>query len=141
MLVCVAGVIPCALAVQLLPGVYGYGLDRSINPAGFGPESRVVHVTHLNGSGPGSLREAISASKPRVIVFDVSGVIELQNNLRDSEGGFDPDRRPACNGNVFEFGHVGRRQVRFDRFAFRRSRGSRAVGLFQANTARERYIL
>ncbi|HWA26523.1 MAG TPA: immunoglobulin domain-containing protein, partial [Lacunisphaera sp.] len=74
-------------APQLLPGVYGYGLDRDSNPAGFGATSRIVHVTTLEDNGndttptPGSLRAAVKVNAPRVIVFDVSGVIELQKQI------------------------------------------------------------
>lgn len=41
----------------------------------------IIHVTNLADSGPGSLREAISHASPRVIVFDVAGVIELKDDL------------------------------------------------------------
>jgi hypothetical protein len=42
-----------------------------------GQNGRIIRVTNLNGEGAGSLREAIEAQGPRIVVFEVGGIIDL----------------------------------------------------------------
>lgn len=58
------------------PGAEGYGRLAIGGRAG-----RVYHVTSLEDSGPGTLREAIEADGPRTVVFDIGGLITLKSRL------------------------------------------------------------
>ena len=51
----------------------GYGTDGDSGLS----DGRVIKVTNLNASGSGSLQAALSASDPRIIVFEVGGIIDL----------------------------------------------------------------
>ena len=56
--------------LSAFPGAQGWG-----NQTSHGRGGRVIKVTNLKTSGPGSLQAACDAAGPRVVVFDVSGVI------------------------------------------------------------------
>lgn len=63
---------PVEAALPAFPGALGWAAQT---PGGRG--GRIIRVTNLNGEGPGSLREAIEADGPRIVVFEVGGVIDL----------------------------------------------------------------
>lgn len=65
-----------AYSLPAFPGAEGFG---SGTPGGRG--GKVIEVTNLNDSGPGSLRTALSASGPRIVVFRVSGTIALKTKI------------------------------------------------------------
>jgi len=68
---------PAVTAVEAplpaFPGALGWAAQT---PGGRG--GRIIRVTNLNSEGPGSLREAIEADGPRIVVFEVGGVIDLE---------------------------------------------------------------
>ena len=72
-------VVSAAEPLPIIPGAHGFGIQT---PAGSGrhldvPKTRVIKVTNLNTEGPGSLRAALEAEAPRVVVFEVSGNIDF----------------------------------------------------------------
>lgn len=66
--------------IVAFPGAEGFGGDT---PGGRG--GRVIVVDTLDWEGAGSLSEALLATEPRIIVFRVSGVIQVSNGVSLSE--------------------------------------------------------
>jgi hypothetical protein len=64
-------------SIPSFPGAWGGGMYSFGGRGG-----KVYVVTSLADSGPGTLREALEAAGPRVIVFNVAGIIRLQEKIR-----------------------------------------------------------
>ena len=70
------GIIANSAALPAFPGAEGYGSDT---PGGRG--GKVIQVTNLKDSGPGSFRAAVEADGARIVVFRVSGTISLSKDI------------------------------------------------------------
>ena len=69
-------------AVPAFPEAEGGGAE-SVGGRG----GQIIYVTNLNSEGPGSLREAMEETLgPRIVVFNVSGIIHLQKTATNPNG-------------------------------------------------------
>lgn len=97
------------------PGALGFGANATGGRAG-----TVYHVTNLNDSGAGSLRDAVSASG-RTVVFDVGGRINIigrivfKNNVTVA-GQTAPGDGICVYGNGVSFSGANNSITRFIRF-------------------------
>jgi pectate lyase len=60
------------VTVPAFPGAEGFG---AVSVGGRG--GRIIEVTSLDDSGPGTYREACEAGGPRIVVFKVAGIVNL----------------------------------------------------------------
>ncbi|MFZ5759505.1 MAG: hypothetical protein ACOY32_07740 [Thermodesulfobacteriota bacterium] len=66
-----------ARAIPAFPGAEGFGADAVGGRGGI-----VIKVSNLNDNGAGSLRAAVEQTFPRIIIFEVSGIIYLESTLK-----------------------------------------------------------
>jgi hypothetical protein len=63
--------------IPAFPGAWGGGMYSF-----GGRDGKVYIVTSLEDSGPGTFREALEAVGPRIVIFNVSGIIRLVEKIR-----------------------------------------------------------
>ncbi len=106
----------CANAQQLaFPGAQGWGRFATGGRTG-----TVYHVTNLNDSGTGSLRDAVSQPN-RIVVFDVAGVIRISSRIVFAKnlyvaGQTAPGEGITVYGNGVSFSGATNTIVRYMRF-------------------------
>ena len=70
-------------ATLAFPDAEGWGRNAR---GGRDEKAKILAVTSLADSGPGTLREALKTPGPRIVVFRTGGVIELTNKLTVQDG-------------------------------------------------------
>ena len=65
------------VGLPVFPGAEGFGTKTIAGRGG-----QIIEVTSLAEDGQGTLRAAVNVSSPRIIVFRVSGTIELKSELQ-----------------------------------------------------------
>ena len=63
-------------SLPVFPGAEGFGTTTVAGRGG-----TIIRVTNLHDGGSGSLREAVETEGPRIVVFEVGGVIELASEI------------------------------------------------------------
>lgn len=88
-------------AVTAFPGAEGGGMYTTGARGAWenGEKIQIYHVTNLNDSGDGSFRDAVSAPN-RIVVFDVSGYIDLKSNVSIGKGNITVLGQTAPGGGI-----------------------------------------
>ncbi|MBX3565196.1 MAG: pectate lyase [Sphingomonas sp.] len=72
--------LPLALLLASAPAHAQSAFPGAVGPAAQTPGGRggqIIRVTNLDPDGPGSFKSAVEAKGPRIVVFEVGGVIDL----------------------------------------------------------------
>ena len=122
-----AGLTSLSVDAQQLafPGAEGFGRYAPGARSVANPE--IYHVTNLNDSGTGSLRDAVSKSG-RIVIFDVSGEIKLKSRLIFSSDSYIAGQTAPGDGiiiheNGASFSAANNLIVRYLRFYMGKEKG------------------
>jgi hypothetical protein len=72
---------PVVETAHAFPGAEGFGKEATGGRGG-----KIIYVTNLNDAGTGSFRQALMTSGPRIVLFQVSGNIELKSSINITAG-------------------------------------------------------
>ena len=113
--ICQLAVVACFAQQLAFPGAQGWGRFATGGRSG-----TVYHVTNLNDSGSGSLRDAVSQPN-RIVVFDVAGVIRINSRIVFSKnlyvaGQTAPGEGVTVYGDGVSFSSADNIIVRYMRF-------------------------
>lgn len=73
---------PLYAQLPVVPNAFGFGMDtRAAYGLAPGTQPTVLRVQNINDSGANSLRAALEASGPRVVIFETSGTIVLATDI------------------------------------------------------------
>ncbi|MBT0568873.1 hypothetical protein KIK84_00915 [Curvibacter sp. CHRR-16] len=105
----------------------GFGADTLGGKGG-----QVLRVTTLQSTGPGSLREALQTKGPRIIVFEVGGVIDLDRSdlqLKEPFVTIAGQTAPSPGITIIRGGmHISTHDVRMQHIRFRIGDAGQAAG-------------
>lgn len=90
---CALVALPLLASASLPPPLAFPGAEGAGRFAAGGRGGRVIEVTTLADSGPGSLRAAVAASGPRIVRFRIAGTIRLASDLVIRDGRITIDGR------------------------------------------------
>jgi hypothetical protein len=120
--------------IPAFPGAEGFG-KYALGVRGATSSPMVYHVTNLNDSGTGSLRDAVSQPN-RIVVFDVGGVINISSRLIFSSnitvaGQTAPGGGVVVYGNGVSFSGTSNVIIRYMRFrmGYKGDSGKDAAGI------------
>ena len=72
---------PVVETARAFPGAEGFGKETTGGRGG-----KIIFVTNLNDTGTGSFREAVMTSGKRIVLFKVSGNVELKSRINITNG-------------------------------------------------------